>query len=104
MLYYFISILVPELRKGLLSLYVMRKRDLEEIGQQHLKRKLFVICDSISIGDWLVLYMVAKNTNQVTFSEVLMAIKPPNYKHYLDASDPENVEIENAYLMTKNSD
>lgn len=84
-------ILTPFLRKAFLSLYIMR-------GRHDLRRKLHRICDLISYGDWLVLYMLAKNTNQVTFSEIIMSIKPPGYRHDLDESDLENVMIERVYL------
>ena len=91
-----IIIVTPFLRKAFLSLYIMR-------GRQDLRRKLHKICDLISYGDWLVLYMLAKNTNQVTFSEIIMSIKPPGYRHDLDESDLENVMIERVYLNRTDS-
>ena len=83
-------ILTPALRKAYLALYLMR-------GHDKLRKKLFRICDMTSFGDWLVMFMLAKNTNRVTFSELVMTIKPPNYRHDLDPTDPENVLIEKCY-------
>ena len=83
-----IIILTPELRKNLLSMYIKDSR-------MDLKRKLSRMLDMTSFGDWLMLYMIAKNLDQVTFSELMDWLKYPDYRWDLDDNDDENDFLDN---------
>lgn len=54
-----------------------------------------------SIGDWLMLYMLAKNTDQVTFTELINHIKYPDYRFDLDERDSINVELDKLQFQPK---
>ena len=54
-----------------------------------------------SIGDWLMLYMLAKNTDQVTFTELISHIKYPDYRFDLDERDSINVELDKLQFQPK---
>merc|ERR1711973_230861 len=75
-----IIILTPPLRKKILAWYMFKDR-------RDLHRKLSRLLDMTSIGDWLMLYMLAKNTDQVTFTELINHIKYPDYRFDLDERD-----------------
>ena len=83
-----VIILSPFLRKKVLALYLSKDR-------KDLRWKLNRILDMTSIGDWLMLFMLAKNTDRGIYSEVIHEIKYPDYRFDLDENDPENVELLN---------
>ncbi len=45
------------------------------------------------IGDWLMLYKFATNTDRVVFSQLLDYIHYPDYNRHLEPTDPENREL-----------
>ena len=91
-----IIILTPELRKNFLSTYILDSRT-------DLKRKLSRILDMTSYGDWLMLYMIAKNIDKLTFTELLDWLKYPDYHWNLDENDEENQFLDNLQFEQKSA-
>lgn len=90
-----VIILSHSLRKKILAFYLVKDR-------KDLHRKLFRILDMTSIGDWLMLFMIAKNTDSVTFSELINEIKYPDYRFDLDEADSVNEMLDNLqYVATE---
>ena len=56
-----------------------------------------------SIGDWLMLYMLAKNIDQVTFTELVNELKYPDYRFDLDERDSINEELDKLQFQPKNT-
>ena len=89
-------ILMPELRKNFLSICIMDSRT-------DLKQKLSRILDMTSFGDWLMLYMIAKNVDKLTFTELLDWLKYPDYHWNLDENDEENQFLDNLQFEQKSA-
>jgi hypothetical protein len=66
-------------------------------------RKLSRLLDMTSIGDWLMLYMLAKNIDQVTFTELVNELKYPDYRFDLDERDSINEELDKLQFQPKNT-
>ena len=88
---------LPTVRYQFLCIYLSPKR-------KALRKKLCRILDMTSIGDWLMLYMLAKNLNRVTFSDVIDNVKYPDYDFDADEADPENVELEKLHSINNSDD
>ena len=56
-----------------------------------------------SIGDWLMLYMLAKNIDQVSFTELVNELKYPDYRFDLDERDSINEELDKLQFQPKNT-
>ena len=56
-----------------------------------------------SIGDWLMLYMLAKNIDQVSFTELVNELKYPDYRFDLDERDSINEELDKLQFQSKNT-
>lgn len=61
--------------------------------REDLRNKLRAILRMTEFGDWMMLYMIAKNVDRVTFTECMDAINYPDYRYDLEPLDPENVEL-----------
>ena len=89
-----IIILTPGLRRKVLCLYLKKNRP-------DLRRKLTRLLDMTSYGDWLMLFMLAKNTDAVIFSEVVDEIKYPDYRFDLDDTDSVNEMLEKLQYLPR---
>ena len=58
--------------------------------RKDLRRKLTRILRKTSWGDWLMLFMLAKNTDRVTFSQILNNMKQPDFRFDLEPTDDVN--------------
>ena len=79
-------------RTWVLMLYVSPDR-------KDLRRKLNRILKLTSWGDWLMLFMLAKNTDRVTFSQILINVKQPDWRFDLEPSDKINVDIDKQWEL-----
>ena len=82
-----IILLSPDFRKSLLCLYILPER-------KDLKRKLCRILDMTSFGDWMMYFLVAKNTDRVIFSQMMEMQKYPDYDFEGEPLDIENKKLE----------
>lgn len=71
------------LRKRYLLLFVSPDREAT-------RRKLSQLLDLTGFGDWLVLLLIARNTDRVVFGEVVDYLRFPDYDWDLEPLDPEN--------------
>lgn len=78
-----IIICFPKLRKSFLCLYLSPER-------RDQKKKLSKILDLTEFGDWMMLYMLAKNTDRVIFGQIIENLKYPDYHSSLEELDEEN--------------
>jgi hypothetical protein len=87
-----IIIVIPGLRCKFLTAFISPER-------QDMRRKLHRILKLTSFGDWLMLYMLAKNTDRVIFGQVVDNLKYPDYDYELEETDEHNLLLERIHQV-----
>ena len=62
-------------------------------GRKDMKRKLTRILTLTGFGDWMMLLLIAKNTDQVIFTQIMETLKYPDYHYDLEPLDDENQRL-----------
>ncbi|XP_059080250.1 innexin inx2-like [Tigriopus californicus] len=82
----FIIMSSRSIRNSFICLYISPER-------KDQKKKLKKILEMTQFGDWMMLYMLAKNTDRVIFGQIVENLKYPDYHHSLEELDEENQKI-----------